>query len=110
MPLIEYVLGPEAQILGVLTFVAIVGVFSAVYVRLLPDFGVVAISTGFFAIFLMTVGARALAETIGFDWHVASKILPSLGLLVLWCAALTAGTLKYLAIVRRHIGAEDTNG
>ncbi len=107
---IEYILGPGAQLIAVLTFIAIVAVFAVVYIRLLPDFGVVAISAGFFAIFLMTVGARVLAETIGFEWDVASRILPSLGLLVLWCAALTAGTLKTLAIVRRHIGTEVTDG
>jgi len=110
IPFIEYVLGPEAQVLGVLAFIAIVAVFSVIYIRLLPDFGVVAISTGFLALFLMTVGIRVLAETIGFDWDVASKIVPSLGLLVLWCAALTAATLKSLAIVRRHLGAVITNG
>jgi uncharacterized membrane protein len=101
---IEYILGAEAQLLAVLVFLVIVAVFAVVYARLLPDFGVVAISAGFFALFLMTVGARLLAETIGFNWDLASRILPSLGLLVLWCAALTAGTLKFLAIVRRHIG------
>ena len=78
--------------------------------RLLPDFGVVAISMGFLAIFLMAVGIRVLAETIGFDRDVASKIVPSLGLLVLWCAALTAATLKFLATVRRHIDKVASDG
>jgi uncharacterized membrane protein len=110
IPFIEYFLGEEAQLLAVLVFIATVAVLAFVYFRLLPDFGVVAISAGFFAIFLMSVGARALAATIGFDWDVASRILPSLGLLVLWCAALTAGTLKTLAGVRRHIGVEARDG
>jgi uncharacterized membrane protein len=109
-PFIGYILGADAQLLAVLVFIAIVAVLAVVYLRVLPDFGVVAISTGFFALFLMTVGARVLAETIGFDWDLASRILPSLGLLVLWCAALTAGTLKFLAIVRRHIGTADSDG
>ena len=110
IPFIEYLLGPEAQLLGVLALVATVAVFSVVYIRLLPDFGVIAISTGFLAIFLMTVGIRVLAETIGFDWSAASGIVPSLVLLVLWCAALTTATLKSLAIVRRHIGTVVTDG
>jgi len=109
MPLIEFALGSEAQVIAVLTFIVSVAALTFVYVRLLPDFGAIAIGTGFFAIFLMTVGARVLAELIGFDWNVASKILPSLGLLVLWCAALTAGTLKTLAIVRRYIRPEDAD-
>jgi uncharacterized membrane protein len=110
IPFIEYVLGSEAQLLGVLAFAATVAIFSVVYIRLLPDFGVVAISMGFLAIFLMAVGIRVLAETIGFDWDVASKIVPSLGLLVLWCAALTAATLKFLATVRRHIDKVASDG
>ncbi len=105
MPFIEYIMGTDAQVLGVLTFIAIVAALSVVYIRVLPDSGVIAISAGFFAIFLMTVGARLLNETIGFDWDVASRILPSLVLLVLWCAAVTAGTLKSLASVRRHISS-----
>ena len=109
MPLIEYILRSEAQMIAVLTFIVAVAALTFVYVRLLPDFGAIAIGTGFFAIFLMAVGARILAELIGFDWNVASRILPSLGLLVLWCAALTAGTLKILAIVRQYIGREVSN-
>jgi uncharacterized membrane protein len=112
VPAIRYVFdfGPEAELISVLTFSAMVAVLAVVYVRLLPDFGVVAISTGFVALFLMTVGARVLAETIGFDWGVALRILPSLVLLVIWCAALTAGTLKSLAILRRTVGTGDTDG
>jgi len=106
---VAYVFESHNEMIGLLSFIAVVAVLVAAYLRKRGDFGVVAISVGFVALFLMALGKRILAETIGFDWAVALSILPSLVLLLLWCAALTAGTLKFLAILRRTVGTGDTD-
>ena len=95
--------------IALLTFVAIIAITAIVYVRVLPDFAVVALATGFFALFLMATGSRLLAETVGFDWDDTVRIISALALLMMWCAAMTAATVKLLTILRRHVdsGGED---
>ena len=86
--------------IGALTFIAMVVAIAIVYVRRLPDFAVLAITTGFVALFLMAVGWRVLAETRGFEWDSTIKMLLDFALLTLWCAAMTAGTVKLLTALR----------
>ncbi len=109
MPAVGHVFDEHNELIGLLTFIVMVAALAGVYLRRWPAFGVVALTTGFAALFLMAVGGRILFETIGFEWDVASSILPSLVLLVLWCAALTTGTLKFLARLRRTAGRGDTD-
>ena len=110
VPAVSFVLRDwDSELLGLLTFLAIIATLAVVYVRVLPDYPVVAISTGFAALFLMALGYRVLDETTGFDWDSAASIISSLLLMVLWCAAITAATVKTLAATRRQLtrGAAD---
>jgi uncharacterized membrane protein len=110
VPATRYVLDWGSEAIGGLTFVALILAMGVVYARLLADFAVLAIGTGFVSLFLMAIGLRALEETIGFEWRNAASILPSLVLLVLWCAALTAGTLKLLAALRARLANGESHG
>ena len=93
-----------------LLFVAMIASLSVVYSRVLPDFPVIAICGGFTALFLMAIGVRLLEETIGFDDDSLLTAIFSLLILLLWCAALTAGVLKFLAFARRRIPKERGDG
>jgi uncharacterized membrane protein len=108
-PTVAYVLDWNDNVIAALTFVALVVAMAAVYVRALPDFAVLAITTGFVALVLMAVGWRVLEETIGFEWSSTSKTVSMFALLTLWCAAMTAGTVKTLGALRRyvHSGGDD---
>lgn len=88
---------------ALLTFIAIIAVTAFVFVRVLPDFAVLAITTGYCSLFLMAVGTRLLRETIGFDWDDSMRLISALVLLTLWCAAMTAATVKFLTFLRRHM-------
>lgn len=101
------VLGWDGELLATLTFLILLGGMAAVYSRLLPDFSVVAICTGFGALFLMAVGGRILIETLGFDMKSVGATIISLLLLVLWCSALTTAALKFLALVRGKLANGD---
>jgi uncharacterized membrane protein len=110
VPAVSYVLRDwNSELVGLLTFLAVLASLAVVYVRVLPDYPVVAISTGFAALFLMALGYRVLDDTTGFDWKSAASIISSLLLMVLWCAAITAATVKTLAATRRQLtgGAAD---
>lgn len=103
------VLGWDNAAICTVTFVILMLVLAGVYVRLLPDFPVVAICVGFLTLFLMAVGGRVLGEVIGFDLDKWSQTIPSLLFLVLWCTALTTGAVKVLAALRKEIGNGDAN-
>lgn len=96
--------------IALLTFLAIIVAALVVFVRMVPDFAVVTTAMGFAALFLMAVGARVLGDTIGFEWDNASRLISALALLTLWCAAMTAATVKLLTVMRRYVdsgGADD---
>jgi uncharacterized membrane protein len=110
VPAVCYVLRDwNSELVSLLTFLAVLASLAVVYVRVLPDYPVVAISTGFAALFLMALGYRVLDDTTGFDWNSAASVISSLLLMVLWCAAITAATVKTLATARRQLtgGAAD---
>lgn len=96
--------------IALLTFLAIILAAAIVYLRLLPDFAVLAIATGFVALFLMAVGTRVLAEIIGFEFDNTMRLISALALLTLWCAAMTAATVKFLGNLRRHIERISSDG
>ncbi len=97
-----YVLDFEATTsLTVLAFLIALGASLAVYRFVLADFGAFAIATGFGGFFLMAVGGRLIAETIGFDSGEFS-ILASLALLTIWCVAITAGMGRTLIVLRQQ--------
>ncbi len=110
VPAVNYVLNAwVTDASAFLTFIVIIAATAFVFVRLLPDFAVLAITTGLCSLFLMAVGTRLLKETIGFDGDDSMRLISALVLLTLWCAAMTAATVKFLTILRRQVesGAKD---
>jgi uncharacterized membrane protein len=103
------VLGWEGELLATVTFLVLLAGMSVIYSRVLPDFSVVAICTGFGALFLMAVGGRILIETLGFDISSTGKTIISLLLLVLWCSALTTAAVKFLVMIRSKLANGDAN-
>jgi uncharacterized membrane protein len=111
IPAVGFVLRDwNSELVGLLTFLAVIAALMFVYVRVLPDYPVVAIGTGFAALFLMALGWRVLHETTGFNWNSAASIISSLILLVLWCAAVTTATVKALVMARRRLAKGATDG
>jgi len=80
---------------GIAAFVIVTAALGLVYSRLIPEFAIIAITTGFAAVVAMAIGARAVHEIIGFD-DGTSSLITSLIVLVLWCAMLTAATVRLL--------------
>lgn len=80
---------------GIAAFVIVTAALGLVYSRLIPEFAIIAITTGFAAVVAMAIGARAVHEIIGFDDGTTS-LITSLVVLVLWCAMLTAATVRLL--------------
>jgi len=80
---------------GIAAFVIVTAALGLVYSRLIPEFAIIAITTGFAAVVAMAIGARAVHEIIGFDDGTTS-LITSLIVLVLWCAMLTAATVRLL--------------
>ena len=80
---------------GIAVFVIVTAALGLVYSRLIPEFAIIAITTGFAAVVAMAIGARAVHEIIGFDDGTTS-LITSLIVLVLWCAMLTAATVRLL--------------
>jgi uncharacterized membrane protein len=109
LPAVAFVLDWDVEMIGALTFLALVASIGLVYVRTLPDFAVVAITTGFVALFLMAAGWRVLEETIGLEWNETFSMVSVFGLFTLWCAAMTAATVKTLGALRQYMnnGAAD---
>jgi len=97
---VVYVFGATSEWIGAIGFAMIVAAFAMTYVRLLPDFAAVAVTTGFVALLIMAIGGRVLQETVQFDADSTFRLLTSLTLLTLWCAAVTTGTLKFLNALR----------
>ena len=102
-----FVFGQDQNLVAAITFVGLLVSLAGVYLRWLPDFAAVAIATGFASLLLMAVGVRVLQETMPFDWDNAFQLLVSLLLLTLWCAAVTTGTVKLLARLRRRVKKRD---
>jgi len=83
---------------GIAAFVIVTAALGLVYSRLIPEFAIVAITTGFAAVVAMAIGARGVHEIIGFD-DGTSSLITSLIVLVFWCAMLTAATVRLLNAV-----------
>jgi hypothetical protein len=87
-------------VLAPAAFLAALAVLAVAYRRFFPDLPMLAAVTGFAALFLIGLGARVLAQTLGFDDGIET-ILASLGLLIFWSVAVVAGAARLLEHVRR---------
>ena len=106
MEAVGYMFGADTNLVAAVTFVVIVAALAGVYLKALVDFAVVAIATGFAALYAMAIGARVIQEVATFDPDNAAQLLFSLSLLTLWCAGVTTGTVKALNILRRRMRQE----
>jgi len=95
VPAMMFVFDWQGISLGITAFVVAAAGLGFVYSRLIPEFAIVAIATGFAAVVSMAIGARGVHEIIGFD-NGTSSLITSLIVLVLWCAMLTAATVRLL--------------
>ena len=95
VPAMMFVFDWQGISLGITAFVVAAAGLGFVYSRLIPEFAIVAIATGFAAVVSMAIGARGVHEIIGFD-DGTSSLITSLIVLVLWCAMLTAVTVRLL--------------
>jgi uncharacterized membrane protein len=100
MPALVWILEESVEPLGLLMFVpaslaALLGYGSG-----RADLAAVSVAGGFVALAVMAGGARVLADTVGFDWSSAGRILTSLGLLALWCTLVTSGAVVLLNRLR----------
>jgi uncharacterized membrane protein len=102
---LAYVFGNDSEFAGFLVFLLVTAALSYIYLRILPDFSILAISIAFVALFGMAMGGRLIDETISFDGPVG--LVVALLLLGGWCATLTAGTVSFLRILRKEVGAGD---
>ena len=109
IPAFMFVFDWDGLSLGFGAFVSVIVVLGVVYSRIIPEFAIIAIATGFAAVMAMAIGARGVNELIGFD-DGTSGLIMSLIVLVLWCAMLTAATVKILNAMYRRLGAGDDDG
>lgn len=100
---IGYIFTSVRSPIGVALFIGTVVAAAWVYTKFLIDFAAIAIATGFVALLLMALGGRVIFEAMSSDFGSTFGIIFGLFLLVLWCAALTAGTLRFLKTVQARI-------
>ena len=98
VPAMMFVFDWQGISLGIAAFVIVTAALGLVYSRLIPEFAIIAITTGFAAVVAMAIGARGVHEIIGFD-DGTSSLITSLIVLVFWCAMLTAATVRLLNAV-----------
>jgi len=98
VPAMMFVFDWHGISLGITAFVVAAAGLGFVYSRLISEFAIVAIATGFAAVVSMAIGARGVHEIIGFD-DGTSSLITSLIVLVFWCAMLTAATVRLLNAV-----------
>jgi len=107
-PAMMIVLDWQGISLGITVFVLAAVGLGFIYSRLIPDFAIVAIATGFAAVVSMAIGARGVHEIIGFD-DGTSSLITSLIVLVLWCAMLTAATVRLLNAMHAEMTSGDSD-
>ncbi len=107
-PAIGFVLDAEDMALGFLLFLVAAGSLGYAYARVLAEFAVVAIATGFTALLAMVAGGRFIFEIIGTDVG-AGSIVMGLLMLLLWCGFVTASTVRLLTFVNRQMAGGESD-
>jgi hypothetical protein len=101
-PAIGFVLDGDEMALGFLLFLIAAAALGYGYARVLQEFAVVAIATGFSALLAMVAGGRLIFEVVGNDGGAGSLVFGLL-MLLLWCGFITASTVRLLNIVNRQM-------
>jgi len=102
-PAVAYVLDWEGEIHAPAAFVIALALAAVAYRRWLPDFAASTAVIGFAALFAIALGYRVIEEAIGFDWQDETRLVASVGLLVLWSAAAMGLAAKLLQALRRRL-------
>jgi uncharacterized membrane protein len=107
-PAIGFVLDGDDMALGFMMFLVAAGSLGYVYARVLVEFAVVAIATGFAALLAMVAGGRLIFEVVGTDGGAGSLVMGLL-MLLLWCGFITASTVRLLNVVNQQMAAGDAD-
>jgi uncharacterized membrane protein len=107
-PAIGFVLDGDDMSLGFMMFLVAAGSLGYVYARVLVEFAVVAIATGFAALLAMVAGGRLIFEVVGTDGGAGSLVMGLL-MLLLWCGFITASTVRLLNVVNQQMAAGDAD-
>ncbi len=102
-PAAGYVLDWQGEPYVPAAFAIALALAAVAYRRWLPDFAAATTVIGFAALFAIALGYRAIEETVGFDWDDESRLVASIGLLVLWSAAAMGVAAKLLQALRRDL-------
>ena len=108
IPAIAFVLDGNENALGLATFLVAAGALVYIYARVLPEFAVVAIATGFAALLAMVAGGRVIFDIVGTDGD-AGRLVMGLLMLLLWCGFLTAATVRVLNLLNRQMAGREAN-
>ena len=108
-PAIGFVLDGDDMALGFLLFLVAGGSSGYVYARVLREFAVVAIATGFTAILAMVAGGRLIFEVIDAGGD-GEGIVMGLLMLLLWCGFITASTVRLLNVLNKQIAGGHVDG
>lgn len=107
-PAIGFVLDADDMALGFMLFLLAAGSLGYVYARVLAEFAVVAIATGFAALLAMVAGGRLIFEVVGTDGGAGSVVMGLL-LLLLWCGFITASTVRLLNVVNSQMAGRESD-
>ena len=107
-PAIGFVLDGDEMALGFLLFLVAAAALGYGYARVLQEFAVVAIATGFSALLAMVAGGRLVFEVVGTDGGAGSLVIGLL-MLLLWCGFITASTVRLLNIVNQQMAGGSAN-
>ena len=107
-PAIGFVLDGDEMALGFLLFLIAAAALGYGYARVLQEFAVVAIATGFSALLAMVAGGRLVFEVVGTDGGAGSLVIGLL-MLLLWCGFITASTVRLLNIVNQQMAGGRAN-
>ena len=107
-PAIGFVLDGDEMALGFLLFLVAAAALGYGYARVLQEFAVVAIATGFSALLAMVAGGRLVFEVVGTDGGAGGLVFGLL-MLLLWCGFITASTVRLLNIVNQQMAGGSAN-
>ena len=104
IPALACVISNNSDWLGFIAFVLVTAALAYTYMRILPDFSILAIGTAFVTVLGMAIGGRLIHETISYNG--AGEVVVALFLLGGWCAALTTGAVRLLKYLHKDVTAE----
>ena len=103
-PAVVYVFSNDSDLPGFIAFILVTALLAYTYMKVLPDFSILAIVTAFVTVLGMAIGARLIHETVSFDG--SGQLVVGLFLLGGWCAAMTTGAVRFLRYLHKDVTPE----